>query len=347
MPNSPYFAITTAFEHSYTAAIDSLMMYGRTVCPRGFETKELSPFTLGFENSRKRLIFNPERKVNLAFMLAECLWIMNGREDVEMVVYYNSKIAQFSDDGTMFHGAYGPRLRHLVYDDKASFPSMTRSVDQFQLVIDKLKSDPDSRQAICNIFYAAYDYKKTKDVPCTLTYHFLLREKAGEKQLELIASMRSNDIILGLSTDAFNFSIIQEVIASELEVNPGWYYHVDGSLHIYKRDYEWAERILANRARKVSEILEMPSMPYHSLQYVKLLGEREEDLRKNHALSIDGLPEYWQKWLLVFACYKAIKNSNIEKAQDYNDMIGEDHPFHIFMKRSIDRKKQKIAGEHE
>jgi len=338
MPESFHVSTGTAFEHVYIHAMKSLMSLGQTTSPRGYETKELSPFLLGFENSRKRFIFNPERKVNLAFMLAECLWIMNGREDVEMVSYYNSKIAQFSDNGETFHGAYGPRLRNLRTPNE----NQEEYTDQFYQVINKLKSDPDSRQAICNIFLANRDYVVTKDVPCTMTYQFLIRDN----KLEMIANMRSNDIILGLSTDAFNFSTIQEVIASELGIEPGWYYHIDGSLHIYKKDYEWAERIIKNGARLVKEILEMPPMPENSLQYVKQLGIAEEQYRKNGILEHE-LPDYWMKWLFVFACYKALKENDIEKAELFNQDIGEDHPFYVFMQRSIDRKKVKVKGEYE
>jgi thymidylate synthase len=335
-------SIKTAFEHAYITAISSLMKFGRTARPRGFETKELIAFTLGFENSRKRLIFNPERKVNLGFMLAECLWIITGQEDVEMVSFYNSKIAQFSDDGKIFHGAYGPRLRKL----HTCFDQEHKINDQIQMIINKLKEDPDSRQAVCNIFYAGRDYVKTKDVPCTLTFQFFVREYAGEKQLEMIANMRSNDVILGLSTDAFNFTVFQEIIASELNIEPGWYYHVDGSLHIYERDYEWAERILKNGDRKVNEILEMPKMPANSLQYVTKLIDLERKLRKENIIEVNELPEYWQKWLLTFACYKCLKENNLDEAEKYNNLIG-DHPFSIFMQRSIERKKLKIKGEHE
>lgn len=336
-------SIKTAFEHAYIGAISSLMKHGRTAKPRGFETKELIAFTLGFENSRKRLIFNPERKVNLGFMLAECLWIITGQEDVEMISFYNSKITQFSDDGRIFHGAYGPRLRNL----HACFDQEHTTSDQIQMVIDKLKADPDSRQAICNIFYAGRDYVKTKDVPCTLTFQFFIREKADVKELEMVANMRSNDVILGLPTDAFNFTVFQEIIASELNIEPGWYYHVDGSLHIYEKDYEWAERILKNGDRKVREILEMPKMPVNSLQYVTKLAELEKKLRIENILEIDELPEYWQKWLLTFACYKALKENNLVEAEHYNYLIGDNHPFSIFMQRSIERKKLKIKGEHE
>jgi thymidylate synthase len=164
----------------------------------------------------------------------------------------------------------------------------------------------------------------------------------------MTASMRSNDVCLGLSTDGHNFSTIQELIASELGIEPGWYYHIDGSLHIYKKDYEWAQKILNNRHRKVGEILEMPPMPPNSLQYIKIIGGLEEMIRDNNDCSlIHTVPDYWQKWLLVFACYKSLKENRLDEATAHNESIGQDHPFYIFMKRSIDRKLAKQTGEYE
>lgn len=325
------------FESAYTNMIDALFKYGYTTCPRGQETKELISFMFGFEDSRQRLIYNPERNVNIAFMLAECLWIATGHGDVEMISYYNSKIAAFSDDGVSFHGAYGPRLRCLNERGVLS--------DQFKLVIDKLREDPDSRQAVCNIFYAGRDYKKTKDVPCTLTFQFFIRERGGTKRLNMIANMRSSDVMLGLSTDVFNFTTIQELIASELDIEPGDYYHVEGSLHMYKRDFEWAERILKNRGRLVKEILVMPPMPPNSLTAIAQVDVLEQKIRKGLIQPSEFLtvPEYWQKWLYVFACYKALKENNVLIADSYVEKIG-DHPFAIFLQRSIDRKKEKLIA---
>jgi len=316
------------FECAYLQSISDLMHYGRVTRPRGMETREITPYIVGFDSPRHRLVYNTERNVNIAFMLAECLWIITGQKHVDMVSFYNSKIANYSDDGETFHGAYGPRLRGE--EDNVMLP-----VDQLQAAIDKLKEDPDSRQAICTIFSGQMDYVKTKDVPCTISYQFLLRDN----KLELIANMRSNDVILGLSTDAFNFSVIQELVASELDdVELGTYFHVDGSLHIYSTHYERAKSILESPSMMNKP---MPEMPKNSLKHITTLSELEKKLRTNEDLGDYDLPEYWEKWLFTFGCYKALKENNIELAEEYVDKIGDDHPFRIFLKRSIKRKKEK------
>ena len=57
-------------------------------------------------------------------------------------------------------------------------------------------------------------------------------------KLDLIVTMRSNDIWLGLPYDLFNFTCMQIQMAMELGVEVGVYYHNAGSLHMYKRDVE-------------------------------------------------------------------------------------------------------------
>jgi thymidylate synthase len=48
--------------------------------------------------------------------------------------------------------------------------------------------------------------------------------------------MRSNDAYVGLPYDIFLFTSLQELMASELDIEIGTYYHSVNSLHIYHRD---------------------------------------------------------------------------------------------------------------
>ena len=65
--------------------------------------------------------------------------------------------------------------------------------------------------------------------PCTCTLQFLAR---GVK-LDLIVYMRSNDVIKGLPHDIFCFTMLQEIAARRLSLEPGIYKHCVGSLHLY------------------------------------------------------------------------------------------------------------------
>ena len=68
-------------------------------------------------------------------MAAEALWILSGDNKVETIAPYNKNIKQFSDDGIIFQGAYGPRI-----------------ISQLDYVIESLRKDRESRQAVLTIW---------------------------------------------------------------------------------------------------------------------------------------------------------------------------------------------------
>lgn len=103
------------------------------------------------------------------------------------------------------------------------------------MVKELLQNNPNSRQAVIHIKEARdLITHPTKDLNCTIALQFILRNN----KLDLIATMRSNDIWLGLPYDLFNFTCMQIQMAMELGVEIGTYYHNAASLHLYKGDVD-------------------------------------------------------------------------------------------------------------
>ena len=112
---------------------------------------------------------------------------------------------------------------------------------QWDYVLNELRNDQDSRRAVIHI-RSPWDSMNAKlDVPCTMTLQFLIRDQ----ELHLVVSMRSSDIILGLTYDVPAFTMFQEQLANELGIGVGRYIHVSNSLHIYDRHFAMAESILS------------------------------------------------------------------------------------------------------
>ena len=130
--------------------------------------------------------------------------------------------AQFTDDG-IFWGSYGARLHGQIGD-----------------LVRRLKADPDTRQGVLTIFDGGRDLAAAKkDIPCTITMQFLLREGA----LNMRTTMRSNDLWLGTPYDFTQFAMLQLTIAQAVGALPGYYVHSVGSLHLYERDFKAAEKV--------------------------------------------------------------------------------------------------------
>lgn len=215
----------------YRKAIKEVIYGGMDVKPRGIATKELRGVTLELTDPYMNLVASKARHLNPAFAVAECMWILCGRNDVATVTCFNKQIAQFSDDGMRFNGAYGPKV-----------------VEQLPYIVETLRKDPDSRQAVMTVWRERPGV--TKDIPCTIMFQFFVRDG----HLELITYMRSNDLWLGFPYDLFNFTTLQMYIASQLELKVGRYRHMVGSLHLYAHNLE--------KAREVALEMEVPKLGF-------------------------------------------------------------------------------------
>lgn len=202
--------------------------YGMRSAPRGMLVYEMVAAT-NIVSMQNPIIYHPMRAVGYKFMAAEAAWMLEGRRDVETIKPYSKDIANFSDDGYEFFGAYGPKIR-----------------SQFSNVVRKLLDDVDSRQAVINIWRE--NPPKTKDVPCTLSLQWIIRDA----KLHCMATMRSSDLWLGHPYDTFSFSAISYAVAialaeAGLDVELGNLFMTAGSKHIYERNIEAVGAILEHR----------------------------------------------------------------------------------------------------
>jgi thymidylate synthase len=124
--------------------------------------------------------------------------------------------------------------------------------------------------------------------------------------------MRSNDAIWGLPYDVFLFTFLQEMMAIELKVELGSYYHFAGSLHLYERHLGLANRILESQSTSLHEI-EMP--PIDRLEDSLVFLAFEEALRRETTThEITQLSPYWRELAEVLHVFHASKNFGWIKA---------------------------------
>ena len=222
----------------YTELVAGVMTRGRMISPRGMPTDELSQVMTSITEPMKRLVLVPRRNLNPFFLVAESMWIMGGRADAEFILYYNSKLKQFLDPECpqYFHGAYGERIRNHNRSLKRrsmGHPVSDYTCDQLGSVVNRLLEDRDSRRAVITLWNPCWDNGESNDIPCNDMVFFKIRD--GKLCATVIN--RSNDLNLGFpSTNVFQFSVFQEVVARLVDVDVGEYVHFSDSLHIYQDD---------------------------------------------------------------------------------------------------------------
>ena len=138
---------------------------------RGLTTLEIHPAMVILDNPRNRFLSSVYRKNNIIAQLAEIVWVLGGRKDMDFLKYYLPNAVNFSDDGVTWRAAYGPRLRNWS------------GVDQVDYVINAIKKDKYTRQAVISIWdpykeIMAFKEGGTKDFPC-FTYDTIVHSPEG------------------------------------------------------------------------------------------------------------------------------------------------------------------------
>lgn len=157
--------------------------------------------------------------------LVEGLQLVAGISDSALTAQIQPNFRNYmEDDSGKFWGAYGPR-----------------AVDQLPIIVQRLKDDPDTRQAVITLWDPEFDaYGGKKDHPCTSLFNFRIRDG----KLNMSTFMRSNDLIHGWPFDLIQFSMLMQTIASVLKVQVGTYTHHVGSFHVYEPHWDVANTIV-------------------------------------------------------------------------------------------------------
>ena len=270
---------------------------GRNRASRG-RTREIRSVLLKVTNPRARLS-HTEKKGKIFSALGELLWYLAKSNDLEFISYYLDQYRKESEDGETVYGAYGPRLYGL------------RGNNQVEHVLELLTRNPGSRRAVIQLFDADDIRERHQEIPCTCTLQFMVRDG----QVELATTMRSNDAFKGLPHDVFSFTMIQEIVARILGLEPGAYTHFVGSLHLYNDaendndDVPAARQYLAE-GWQPTQFVEMPAMPPGDPRpSIETVVRAEAAIREGRALddSVGALPPYWRDIVRLLEIFGHIK----------------------------------------
>jgi len=268
---------------------------------RAGKCSEYLGFVARLNNPRHNFIFNPTRMMSPIYAAAELLWYLSGDNHVEMISTYAPQYKKFTENG-IANGAYGYRwgwdhqfkqeLNFAVsrnevctnpqedfYTNTSSMISNTVSITQLHALIWLLRRKPETRQGVVvmwnggDLIHSLVGDKK--DIPCTLCLNFIVRNET----LYLQATMRSNDVWLGLPYDIWAFTCIQQLIAEALNLKLGWYQHSAMSMHLYEKNYDAANK--KNKSFNTSSLdFSKHNMPFR--EAVGIAIDNEKFLRSRH-----------------------------------------------------------------
>jgi thymidylate synthase len=219
--------------NGYVDLVKHVLEHGKEVAPRGMKTLEIEDAIIRIDNVFNTLPLEVGRGTVPGIGAVEACQLLAGVTIPDLVISVGPQFANYAEDNGLFHGAYGPR-----------------TAGQYDMIIDRLMQDPDTRQAVVTIWNPQLDLQERKrDYPCTILHQFRIRDN----KLNMSVYMRSNDVWLGAAYDFFQFTRVQIAMASVLGIEPGTYNHHVGSLHIYEQHYASAD--------KLTHALHSPTIP--------------------------------------------------------------------------------------
>lgn len=296
------------------AALISDASVHRQASRLGF-TRELLHCTFHLRNPRQRWVLSRQPAINPAFAIAEVVWILRGRDDAAFPRFWNPRLPRFVGESERLHGAYGHRLRRNL------------NFDQVERAWLALSAKPDSRQVVLQIWDGTRDFPhadgsaRDPDIPCNVC----AMPKVREGRLEWLQIMRSNDLFLGTPHNFVQFTILQEVLAGWLGLEPGDYVHISDSLHLYESNLETMSVATAPPPVYPAESLALPKNDFD--QMLDTLGAAMDALcapaltRREFKAMIErpAVPDSWANMLRIAAADAVRRRGWTEEAAAAGD----------------------------
>lgn len=204
---------TSAFEYFY----DYIMAYGTDT---NIGTKSIYNIGFEIENPLNRNITTSWRKFSTKYAEREFNWYQSGNRSVEEIKKYAPIWDTMHSGDNLVNSNYGYQWMRN---------------DQLNKCINQLKENKNTRQAWFSIFDGKEKEKYTYDTPCTLSVGFDI--KPNIERLDMTVLMRSNDLVYGFCNDQYCWTKLQEIVANELNLPVGKYFHYAHDLHIYERHF--------------------------------------------------------------------------------------------------------------
>lgn len=217
--NEIYDNAQAAFENMYNRIMD----FGYIT---NVGTKAI--YNVGFilRTPTERNIKTPWRKWNPKYAEREWQWYLSQNRSVEELKKHAPVWDKMHGGDNIVNSNYGWQWGRSNQLDKT---------------IEQLKKDKNTRQAWISIFDGKEKDQYQYDTPCTLAVGFSVHPCA-DNELNMTVLMRSNDLVYGFCNDQYCFSKLQELVATELGMEVGTYYHFAHDMHIYEKHFNLKQK---------------------------------------------------------------------------------------------------------
>lgn len=178
------------------------------------------------------------KKLHVKSIIHELLWMLSGDTNIGYLKRHGVSIwDEWADAQGNLGPIYGAQWRSWRAPDG-------RVIDQIAIVVDGLRSDPDSRRHVVTAWNPA-DLPAMALAPC----HCLFQFWVAEGRLSCQLYQRSADIFLGVPFNIASYALLTLMMAQVTGYAPGEFVHTFGDAHLYLNHVEQADEQLKRQPR--------------------------------------------------------------------------------------------------
>jgi thymidylate synthase len=175
--------------------------------------------------------------VAMRLVVSELLWFLSGSTNIKPLQAADNHIwDEWADQNGDLGPVYGHQWRSWPTPDGGS-------IDQMAELMERLKSDPDSRRHVVSAWNVA-DIPAMALPPCHLEFQFYV----AEGRLSCKVHQRSADMFLGVPFNIASYALLTHIVAQQLGLRVGQLIWSGGDCHIYLNHIEQVELLISREA---------------------------------------------------------------------------------------------------
>jgi thymidylate synthase len=233
---SPGSRTSQSFGISFQKALSDIVEDGTLVAAGasssvggGRSTREVLNYGFTLPEARDRLL--AVRPISAIGAVGRFIWMLSGSDRLADIAFYEPKVVPFTDDGLSVPGSdYGARL----FNPRPG-------ANQVKAASKVMREEPGTRRAAASVYFPEDAGRESHDIPCT----FGLAWQPRDGVLHATTIMRSNNAWTLLPYNVFEFTLLAELIAADLDLELGSYHHFAVSMHIYEEHIAAAKEALS------------------------------------------------------------------------------------------------------
>lgn len=197
-------------------------------------------------------------------VLRELLWFLKGSTNIndglkEFTPIWNAWANETGELGPIY--GYQWRKWAKFIEDPATGNFRKEAVDQIQIALNTIKTNPDSRRIIVSAWNVG-EIEKMALPPCHAFYQFYV----VNGRLDMQMYQRSADMALGVPFNIASYALLLMMFAKECNLTPGVLTHTLGDAHIYLNHVEGLEKQLQRTPHALPKV-EIQSKPFFDLTF--------------------------------------------------------------------------------